>query len=483
MSQSDLGLIGLAVMGKNLVLNMVDHGFAVSVYNRSSEKTRIFLEENKEKSSSLQGFEDIGAFVLSLKSPRKIMLMVKAGEAVDACITSLLPFLEPGDIIIDGGNSYYKDSERRCQDLQEKGILFVGMGISGGEEGARHGPSIMPGGNKDAWPVISSIFQAIAAKVDGSPCCEWIGPGGAGHFVKSVHNGIEYGDIQLICEVYGFLQNRLSLSSEGVGLIFSEWNSQELESYLLRIAAEVLQFKDDQGISIVDNILDVAGQKGTGRWVALDAIHSGVPLSLIIESVLSRFLSAWKDERKLAAKALPGVPVVFEPPHDPESFIEDVYQALYASKIISYAQGFMLLKQVSEEHNWNLSLGNLALIWRGGCIIQSAFLGFISEAFAKHPDSHSLILQEYFKTALQNAEPGWRRTVAHAIGVGIAVPGLASALTFYDGYRTENSPLSLAQGLRDYFGAHSYERKDKPRGEMYHTDWIGSKMTKRVNHS
>ncbi|WP_348663982.1 decarboxylating NADP(+)-dependent phosphogluconate dehydrogenase [Chlamydia vaughanii] len=477
--QADIGLIGLAVMGKNLVLNMIDHGFSVSVYNRSPEKTREFLQEHSER-AGLQGHENLEAFIRSLKRPRKVMLMIKAGAPVDQNIEALLPLLEAGDIIIDGGNSYYQDTERRYQQLKEKGILFVGMGISGGEEGARYGPSIMPGGNPDAWPIIAPIFQSIAAQVHGNPCCSWVGLGGAGHYVKTVHNGIEYGDIQLICEAYGLLRTRLEISPEAVSAIFSEWNSRELESYLMRISVEVLALKDAAGIPVIDTILDVAGQKGTGRWTAVDAISSGVPLSLIIESVLARFLSSWKTIREQASKELPGIPIVFEKPRDPHLFIEDVFQALYASKIISYAQGFMMLKQASEEHQWNLNFGDLALLWRGGCIIQSAFLDAIYNGFKNEPEAPSLILQSYFKSVLQKSEPGWRRTVAYAVGSGCPTPCLAAAITFYDGYRTGESSIALAQGLRDYFGAHTYERKDRPRGEFYHTDWIGTKTTSKV---
>lgn len=476
---ADIGLIGLAVMGKNLVLNMMDHGFAVSVYNRSPEKTEEFLREYGQN-GLLQGFTTIEEFIQSLKRPRKIMIMIKAGAPVDEMISSLLPFLEAGDILIDGGNSYYLDSERRYIDLKEKGILFVGMGVSGGEEGARKGPSIMPGGNADAWPTIAPIFQSIAAQVDGKPCCSWIGTGGAGHFVKAVHNGIEYGDIQLICETYEVLKSRLNLSPEQIGNIFFEWNQTDLNSYLMGAAAAVLTTKDEQGAPIVSTILDVAGQKGTGRWVAEDAIKAGVPMSLIVEAVLARYLSTWKEARTTAALAFPGVPLLYQPPQESAAFIEDVREALYAAKIISYAQGFMLLKQISEEKGWALNLGELALIWRGGCIIQSAFLDKIYQSFEKNADAHSLILQDYFQKVLFNSEAGFRRAVLHAIGAGIAIPCLSAALAFYDGYRTENSPLFLVQGLRDYFGAHGYERRDRPRGEFYHTDWLGTKKTTQV---
>lgn len=476
-SQANIGLIGLAVMGKNLVLNMIDHGFSVSIYNRSPDKTRSFLEEYSGDTHLLRGFESLQEFVNSLARPRKILLMIQAGAAVDQMIAQLLPLLQPGDILIDGGNSYFKDSERRCDELTSKNILFVGMGISGGEEGARYGPSLMPGGNKEAWPFIAPIFQAIAAKADNQPCCSWIGSGGAGHYVKAVHNGIEYGDIQLICEIYGLLKNHLDLSEEAISSIFAEWNTRELDSYLMRISSLVLAVKNEEGVPIVDTILDVVKQKGTGRWVALDAIQAGVPLSLIIESVLARFLSEWKDVREQASRLLPGIPIVFEKPKDICLFTEDAYQALYASKIISYAQGFLLLQKASEEYQWCLNLGEIALLWRSGCIIQSILLDFIYSGFVKQPQAHSLILQDYFRTALQNAEAGWRRTVASAIARGYPVPCLAAALTFYDGYRTKDSALSLAQALRDCFGAHSYERKGEAREKHYHTDWIGSKKT------
>ncbi|AAF39196.1 phosphogluconate dehydrogenase (NADP(+)-dependent, decarboxylating) [Chlamydia muridarum str. Nigg] len=479
MAPADIGLIGLAVMGKNLVLNMIDHGFAVSVYNRSPEKTEEFLKEHGEN-ISLQGFTAIEEFVQSLKRPRKIMIMIKAGAPVDEMISSLLPFLEEGDILIDGGNSYYLDSERRYIDLKKKGILFVGMGVSGGEEGARKGPSIMPGGNIEAWPVIAPIFQSIAAQVDGQPCCSWIGTGGAGHFVKAVHNGIEYGDIQLICETYEILKSRLDLSLEQIGNIFFEWNQTDLNSYLMGASAAVLTAKDENGVAVASTILDVAGQKGTGRWVAEDAIKAGVPMSLIIESVLARYLSAWKEVRRQAAREFPVASLLYQPSQEASVLIEDAREALYAAKIISYAQGFMLLKQISEERNWDLNLGELALIWRGGCIIQSAFLDKIHQGFESCPDAHSLMLQDYFKNVLLNSETGFRRAILHAVGAGVAIPCLASALAFYDGYRTENSPLFLVQGLRDYFGAHGYERQDRPRGEFYHTDWLGSKNASRM---
>lgn len=476
---TDIGLIGLAVMGKNLVLNMVDHGFSVSVYNRSPAKTEEFLKDHGE-SGALQGFTTIQEFVQSLKRPRKIMIMIKAGAPVDEMIASLLPFLEEGDILIDGGNSYYLDSERRYVDLKKEGILFVGMGVSGGEEGARKGPSIMPGGNIDAWPAIAPIFQSIAAQVDGRPCCSWIGTGGAGHFVKAVHNGIEYGDIQLICETYEILKTRLNLSLEQIGNIFFEWNQTDLNSYLIGAAAAVLIAKDENGNAIASTILDVAGQKGTGRWVAEDAIKAGVPMSLIIESVLARYLSTWKEVRTKAAQEFPGIPLLCQPPQKASAFIEDVREALYAAKIISYAQGFMLLKQVSQDKGWDLNLGELALIWRGGCIIQSAFLDKIHQGFENSPEAHSLILQDYFKKVLFDSETGFRRAVLHAIGSGVAIPCLSSALSFYDGYRTVDSPLFLVQGLRDYFGAHGYERRDCLRGEFYHTDWLETKKTFRV---
>ncbi|AGW37912.1 6-phosphogluconate dehydrogenase, decarboxylating [Chlamydia pecorum PV3056/3] len=477
--QTDIGLIGLAVMGKNLVLNMRDHGFSVSIYNRTPAKTREFLQEYPND-PKLLGFESLEGFVKSLKRPRKVMLMIQAGSPVDQMIQALLPFLEPGDVIIDGGNSYFKDSERRYRELEQAGILFLGVGISGGEEGARYGPSIMPGGNPEAWLLVAPIFQAIAAQVDGKPCCVWVGPGGAGHYVKAVHNGIEYGDIQLICEAYGLLKSFLGLPAEEISEIFKEWNEQELESYLIRSAAEVLALKNEDNVPIIDTILDSIGQKGTGKWVAIDALNIGVPLSLIIESVLARFLSSWKEIREKASHEFPGVPLIFEKPRDISAFIRDVFQALYASKIISYAQGFMLLSEASREYSWNLNLGELALLWRGGCIIQSVFLDAIYKGFCQDHENSSLIFQEFFKSALKNAEAGWRRTVIAGVGVGIPIPCLAAGLSFYDGYRTTDSSAALAQGLRDYFGAHTYERKDRPRGEFYHTNWNGDKTTTRV---
>ncbi|ANH79099.1 decarboxylating NADP(+)-dependent phosphogluconate dehydrogenase [Candidatus Chlamydia sanziniae] len=477
--QTDIGLIGLAVMGKNLVLNMRDHGFSVSVYNRTLEKMRTFLAEHSED-KKLLGFESLETFVQSLKRPRKVMLMIQAGHPIDELIQHLLPLLEPGDVIIDGGNSYFKDSERRCTELKEKGILFLGVGISGGEEGARYGPAIMPGGNPEAWPLVASMFQAIAAHVHGRPCCSWIGSGGAGHYVKAVHNGIEYGDIQLICEAYGLLRNYLQLPLDIISTIFADWNNLELESYLIRIAAEVLAIRNEDGVPVIDTILDVVKQKGTGKWIAIDALNSGVPLSLIIEAVLARFLSEEKEVRKQASQDFSGVPSIFEKPRDSTVFIQDIFHALYASKIISYAQGFILLGKASEEYNWGINLGELALLWRGGCIIQSAFLDKIYQGFSQHVENSSLLFQEYFRSALRNAEIGWRRTIIAAIGAGFSVPCFAAALTFYDGYRTANSSMALAQGLRDYFGAHSYERNDRPRGEFYHTDWVKTKITTRV---
>lgn len=471
---TNIGLIGLAVMGKNLVLNMIDHGFSVSVYNRSPDKTRTFLQEYVGEPGLLRGFETLQEFVDSLERPRKVLLMIQAGNPVDQMIEALLPLLEEGDIIIDGGNSYFKDSERRCEALEKKGILFIGMGISGGEEGARFGPSLMPGGNREAWPWVSTIFESIAARAEGQPCCSWIGSGGSGHYVKAVHNGIEYGDIQLICETYGLLKDRLGKTEEEISAIFAQWNTRELDSYLMRIASEVLALKNEQGEPVVQTILDVVKQKGTGRWVALDAIQAGIPASLIIESVLARFLSEWKDAREQASELFPKGST--EIPYDENQWIEDAYQALYASKIISYAQGFMLLQKASDDYQWDLNLGEIALLWRSGCIIQSVFLGFISAGFKKQPHA-SLMVQEYFKEAIQKAEAGWRRTVADAVTNGCPVPCFAAALTFYDGYRTKDSALSLAQGLRDYFGAHTYERKDQPRGKYYHTDWVGSKQT------
>ncbi|WP_213357787.1 decarboxylating NADP(+)-dependent phosphogluconate dehydrogenase [Chlamydiifrater phoenicopteri] len=476
---SDIGLIGLAVMGKNLVLNMRDHGFSVSVYNRSQEKTQEFLQEPEVLGSTIRGFYSLQDFISSLERPRKVLLMIKSGDPVDRTIDAMLPFLEKGDIIIDGGNSYFLDSERRYKYLQDKGILFVGAGISGGEEGARFGPSIMPGGDFRAWKSIEPIFLSIAAKSqDGKPCCSWIGSGGAGHYVKMVHNGIEYGDMQLISELYGLMRDYVGMSSEEIALTFSDWNKQELESFLVRITSEVLKAKNENNQPIIDSILDVAGQKGTGKWTALEALQMDVPLSLITGSVFSRYLSGMKEERVEAHKLFQKSKVEFS--GSKKDFLQDCFQALYASKIISYSQGFSLLKQASMKFDWNLDLGEISLIWRGGCIIQSVFLQDIKDAFVSDPNLSSLVVAPFFVKALAFADKGWRRVVSSAVLAGVSIPCLSEAIAYFDGYTTAKSSINLIQGLRDYFGAHSYERTDRPRGEFYHTDWSGSMETKLV---
>jgi 6-phosphogluconate dehydrogenase len=466
--KGDIGLIGLAVMGQNLILNMADHGFTVVAFNRSVEKVHAFLA-NEAKGKSILGAESIQDLVSKLKSPRRIMLLVKAGAAVDSFIEQLVPRLEKGDIIIDGGNSEYSDSERRCKDLQVKGIRFVGAGVSGGEDGARYGPSLMPGGNKEAWPYIKDIFQSIAAKSDGQPCCDWVGNEGAGHFVKMVHNGIEYGDMQLIGEVY-HLMLAIGINQEQMANTFEEWNKGELDSFLIDITKDILKFKDSDGKYLLPKIRDTAGQKGTGKWTAIAALNYGMPLTLIGEAVFSRCLSALKNERQKASQVLPGPSKKFS--GDIKTFLEDIRQALYASKIVSYAQGFMLLREAAAVHNWDLDYGSIALMWRGGCIIRSVFLGQIKAAFDKDPNLRSLLLAPFFLDAITKAQNGWRNVVATAINLGIPTPALSTALAFYDGYRSERLPANLLQAQRDYFGAHTYELLGK-EGTFVHTNWTG----------
>ncbi len=469
--QADIGLIGLAVMGQNLVLNMDDHGFTVAVYNRTVEKVDRFLA-NEAKGTKVIGAHSLAELVAALKRPRKVMLMVKAGWPVDATIEQLTPLLEPGDIIIDGGNSHYSDSTRRTQELAKKGLLFVGTGVSGGEEGARFGPSIMPGGAPAAWPHVKPIFQAIAAKVaDGTPCCDWLGEEGAGHFVKMVHNGIEYGDMQLISEAYDLLRFGLELTPAEMSAIFAGWNQGKLESYLIEITADILAYTAEDGEPMIDKILDTAGQKGTGKWTAVSALDMGIPLTLIGEAVFARFLSALKEERVQAAAVLGSAIAPFS--GDKAAFINDLRDALYAAKIISYTQGYMLFRAASAEYGWNLAYGQIALMWRGGCIIRAAFLDDIKAAYENNPDLPNLLLDPYFKEQIQASEAAWRRVMVQAIGAGIPVPAMSSALAFYDGYRRERLPANLLQAQRDYFGAHTYERVDKPRGEFFHTNWTG----------
>lgn len=469
--QADIGLIGLAVMGQNLVLNMNDHGFTVAVFNRTVSKVDEFLA-GPAKGTHVIGTHSLEEFIQTLKRPRRVMLMVKAGEAVDHFINLCLPYLEPGDILIDGGNSLFTDTNRRCRELEQKGIIFIGTGISGGEEGARFGPSIMPGGNPKGWPHVKEIFQSISAKVNGEPCCDWVGDEGAGHYVKMVHNGIEYGDMQLISEAYYLLKHIGGLSDDELQQVFNTWNQGDLDSYLIEITARIFSIKDKQNRLVLDNILDVAGQKGTGRWTVVNALDLGIPLTLISEAVFARCLSALKEERLEASQLLKGPEKHYE--GDRQEFIDLVRQALYASKIISYAQGFMLMKQAAQEYKWQLNYGEVALMWRGGCIIRSQFLGNIREAFKQNPDLKNLLLDPYFLTEIQKRQAGWRRTVAMSAEYGAPTPCFSTALTFYDGYRTAQLPANLIQAQRDFFGAHTYERIDQPRGQFFHAHWMGT---------
>ncbi len=469
--QADIAVIGLAVMGQNLILNMNDHGFKVVAFNRTTSKVDDFLA-NEAKGTEIVGAQSIEEMVRLLKRPRRVMLMVKAGEAVDGTIEQLLPHLEAGDIIIDGGNSLFTDTARRVKYVESKGLLYVGTGVSGGEEGARRGPSIMPGGSPAAWPHVKELFQAIAAKVeDGSPCCEWVGEGGAGHYVKMVHNGIEYGDMQLIAEAYQLLRDRAGLGAEEMAGVFADWNKTELDSYLVEITAEILAFKDEDGAPLVDKILDSAGQKGTGKWTVIDSAQLGQPVTLIAEAVFARCLSALKDERVVASKRLQG-PNRGEV-EDAAAFTEQVRQALYASKIVSYAQGYMLMQAAAREYGWNLNYGGIALMWRGGCIIRSRFLGDIKAAFDADGALANLLLAPFFAGAIEKAQPAWRAVISGAVMSGIPVPAFSTALAFYDGYRTERGSAGLIQAQRDFFGAHTYERIDQPRGEFSHTNWTG----------
>ncbi len=468
----DIGLIGLAVMGQNLVLNMNDHGYKVAVFNRTVSKVDEFINE-EAKGTEVVGAHSMEELCGLLKSPRRVMIMVKAGDVVDKTIEQILPHLEKGDIIIDGGNSLFTDSNRRTKELAEKGILFIGTGVSGGEEGARFGPSIMPGGNAAAWPHVKEIFQAISAKVeDGTPCCDWVGEDGAGHYVKMVHNGIEYGDIQLICEAYQLLKDGLGLSADEFAEVFKEWNKGELDSYLIEISATIFAKKDEDGTPIVDKILDTAGQKGTGKWTAISALDLGMPVTLIGESVFARCLSALKDERVEASKVLNG-PAKKVAVGDRAEFIELVRRALYCSKMVSYAQGYMLLRAAEKEFGWKLNMGGIALMWRGGCIIRSIFLSDIKAAFDKNPNLSNLLLDDFFSSALNKYQESWREALIKAIELGVPTPAFSTALAFYDGFRTARLPANLLQAQRDFFGAHTYERIDKPRGEFFHTNWTG----------
>ncbi|MDD4296844.1 MAG: decarboxylating NADP(+)-dependent phosphogluconate dehydrogenase [Ruminiclostridium sp.] len=471
MAKADIGLIGLAVMGENLVMNMESKGFTVAVFNRTTDKVRNFTN-GRAKGKNIIGTYSLKELADSLKKPRIVMMMVKAGKPVDDFIDMVIPYLEKGDIIIDGGNSHFPDTIRRTKYVEEKGLLYVGTGVSGGEEGALKGPSIMPGGSPEAWAYVKPILQAISAKVeDGSPCCEWVGENGAGHFVKMVHNGIEYGDMQLICEAYHVMKDLLGMSPDEMHEVFKEWNEGELNSYLIEITRDILAYKDEDGVPIVDKILDTAGQKGTGKWTAISALDEGIPLTLIGEAVFSRCLSALKEERVEASKTIKGAAVNFT--GDKKAMIEDIRNALYASKIVSYAQGYTLMRAAAKTYGWNLNYGGIALMWRGGCIIRSTFLGKIKEAFDKNHELTNLLLDPFFKEKIEKAQASWRRVVATAFTNGIPVPAFATALCYFDGYRSARLPANLLQAQRDYFGAHTYERVDKPRGEFFHTNWTG----------
>jgi 6-phosphogluconate dehydrogenase len=469
--QADIGLIGLAVMGENLILNMESKGFTVACFNRTVSKVDDFIN-GRAKGKNIIGCHSIEELARNLKRPRKVMLMVKAGPPVDAFIEKLLPVLEDGDIIIDGGNSHFPDTTRRTEYVESKGKLYIGTGVSGGEEGALKGPSMMPGGSPKAWESVKPIFQAICAKTpESEPCCDWVGENGAGHFVKMTHNGIEYGDMQMICETYQIMKQGLGLTNQEMHDVFTEWNKGELDSYLIEITRDILGYKDEEGNEVIDLILDTAGQKGTGKWTAIEAFNLGQPLTLIGEAVFARCLSALKEERVAASKVLTGPKPNFT--GDKKAFVDALRQALYASKIVSYAQGYELMRAAAQEHNWNLNYGGIALMWRGGCIIRSAFLGKIKEAFDKNPKLENLLLDPFFKDAVEKAQPAWRRVVTTTVEIGVPMPAMSTALAFYDGYRCDRLPANLLQAQRDYFGAHTYERMDKPRGEFFHTNWTG----------
>lgn len=473
MAQADIGLIGLAVMGQNLALNMNDHGYTVAVFNRTTSKVDEFLA-GPAKGTKIIGTHSLDQFFKALKRPRIVMLMVKAGAPVDEFIAHCLPYLQKGDIIIDGGNSLFTDTNRRVDELAKQGIIFIGTGISGGEEGARFGPSIMPGGSKEGWKSVKPIFQAISAKVDnGEPCCDWVGDGGSGHYVKMVHNGIEYGDMQLICEAYHLMKSGLGLNPDELAQIFDDWNKTELNSYLIEITSKIFKVKDRDNSPLVDHILDAAGQKGTGKWTINSALDLGVPLTLIGEAVFARMLSALKEDRMVASKVLQG-PSQQTHKGNKKEFIESIRQALYASKIVSYTQGFMLMRQAAAEFKWNLNYGSVALMWRGGCIIRSRFLGDIKAAFDKDPNLKSLFLAPFFQKELSRTQKGWRDAISIAAQIGVPVPCMSTGLSFYDGYRCSRLPANLLQAQRDFFGAHTYERIDKPRGEFFHTNWTGT---------
>ena len=475
MMKADIGLIGLAVMGENLVLNMESKGFTVAVFNRTTEKVKNFAEGRGKDKNIIPAYS-LEELVASLKTPRKVMMMIKAGGAVDAMIDTLLPLLDDGDIIIDGGNSHFPDTARRTAKVEAAGKLYVGTSVSGGEEGALNGPSLMPGGSPAAWPHVKDVLQAICAKVeDGSPCCDWVGEGGAGHFVKMVHNGIEYGDMQLICEAYYLMKNMLGMTEDEMHEVFAEWMKGDLDSYLVEITRDILAYKDTDGEPIVEKILDTAGQKGTGKWTGIAALDEGVPLTLIGEAVFARCLSAMKEERVHASAILPAIAA--DAPEltaeEKKQWIENIRCALLASKIVSYAQGYTLMRAAAKTYGWNLNYGGIALMWRGGCIIRSVFLGKIKDAFEKNPALENLLLDEYFTEKIASLIAGWRAVVAQGALTGMPTPAFSSALAYYDGYRSARLPANLLQAQRDYFGAHTYERVDAKRGEFFHTNWTG----------
>lgn len=471
MQKADIGLIGLAVMGENLVMNMESKGFSVAVYNRTAKKVEDFTS-GRAKGKNIIGTYSFEELANSLKTPRKVIILVKAGEIIDSMIESLLQVFSPGDIIIDGGNSHFKDTIRRTKYVEECGLYYIGTGISGGEEGALIGPSIMPGGSSAAWAIVKPIFQAICARVeDGSPCCDWVGPDGSGHFVKMVHNGIEYGDIQLICEAYHMMRDMLNMSADEIHEVFKAWNTTELDSFLIEISRDIFAFKDEDGKPLIDKILDTAGQKGTGKWTSVVAFDTGSPLTMISEAVFSRCLSALKDDRVNAAKVYSREVKPYT--GDRGEFLEKLRKAVYASKIISYAQGYTLMRAAAKEYGWDISYGGVALMWRGGCIIRSVFLGKIKEAFDRDPDLANLLLDPFFKDTIKACEDDWRDAIAVAVRAGIPVPAMCSALAYFDGYTSERLPANLLQAQRDYFGAHTYERCDRPRGEFFHTNWTG----------